>query len=470
MGDTPAAQWFEFGGFRLDRNRRLLMRIANGQPVRLPPRTLETLEYLIERPGELVSKSALIDALWPDRAVEENSLDRNISLLRRALGEKPRDHLFIATVPGRGYRFVAAVRGVVAADDQTEVGSRKGAESAAAYQLYVQALARNLHPTEESIRAGLELLTAATRVDPQFTPAWSLLAISLVLCVTWDYDVPNALTVADDAARRSLAIDPCNGAPHTALGLVHALRGEWLEAERHMSAADSMQNDAYFNGMRHMVTMAVGHLSRSKKEMLRVHRTGLAEPFAAQTLAFLQLAFGDVVGARRYLDEATALGSPRNVSPYPDIAALIDLREGRHDAASKRMAACLTHEGHGIDFVRAVEGVYTALRESTGVAMAVAALLDVELKLRRQRLTQITRNRLLFYYTLLGAVDPAHDLATWCLDAYARKGMVGCVWFVIWLPEMRAFRRHPRFQTLASRMKLTDYWREYGAADDIGRG
>jgi DNA-binding winged helix-turn-helix (wHTH) protein len=469
VGDPSAAQWLEFGGFRLDRKRRLLTRVVDGQPVRLPPRTLDTLEYLLERPGELVRKSALIDALWPTSTVEENSLDRNISLLRRALGEKPRDHLFIATVPGRRYRFVAAVKSVVPEATEPELSSRMGTKSAAAYQLYVQALARNLYPTEESIRASLELLTGATRLDPQFAAAWSLLAITLVLCVTWDYAVPNALAVADDAARRALAIDPRAGAPHTALGLVHALRAEWLEAERHMSAADSMQNDAYLNGMRHMVTMAVGHLSRAKKNLLRVHQTGLAEPFAAQTLAFLQLAFGDVGGARRYLEDATALGSPRNVSPYPDIAALIDLREGRHDAAAERMAAALTHEGSGVDLVRAIEGAYTALHRGTGAATAVAALLDAEMKLRRQRLTQITRNRLLLYYTLLGAVDAAHDVAAWCLDAYAKQGMVGCVWFVIWLPEMRPFRQHPRFQSLASRMKLTDYWRDYGPADDDGR-
>lgn len=49
--------------------------------------------------------------IWPHTVVEENSLNRNISLLRRILGEKPGDHSFIVTAPGQGYRFVAVVNG-----------------------------------------------------------------------------------------------------------------------------------------------------------------------------------------------------------------------------------------------------------------------------------------------------------------------------------------------------------------------
>src|SRR6185295_1272246 len=55
-------------------------------------------------------KERLMEAVWPDSIVEENNLTQNISTLRRVFGEKPDSHLFIVTVPGRGYRFVADVR------------------------------------------------------------------------------------------------------------------------------------------------------------------------------------------------------------------------------------------------------------------------------------------------------------------------------------------------------------------------
>jgi DNA-binding winged helix-turn-helix (wHTH) protein len=70
---------------------------------------VDTLLFLVERADELVAKETLLQAVWQDLHVEENSLAQCISTLRRALGERPSDARFIATVPGRGYRFIARV-------------------------------------------------------------------------------------------------------------------------------------------------------------------------------------------------------------------------------------------------------------------------------------------------------------------------------------------------------------------------
>ena len=99
----------EFDGYRLDTARRQLL-TSNGLPVPLMPKALETLVYLVEHAGQTVSKDDLLRAVWPDTVVEENNLTQNISALRKALGEKAGEHRFIVTVPGRGYRFVAAVQ------------------------------------------------------------------------------------------------------------------------------------------------------------------------------------------------------------------------------------------------------------------------------------------------------------------------------------------------------------------------
>lgn len=100
---------YEFEGFRLDTDRRRLFAAPSGEPIRVSPKALETLIFLVDRRGELVEKDALMEAIWPRVVVEENNLDRNISTLRRVLGERAGENRFIATVPGRGYRFVAAV-------------------------------------------------------------------------------------------------------------------------------------------------------------------------------------------------------------------------------------------------------------------------------------------------------------------------------------------------------------------------
>lgn len=102
---------YEFEDFRLDAVKRLLLD-QNREAVPLMPKAFEILLYLVEHPGGVIEKDELMSAVWPDTIVEENNLTQNISALRRVLGEKHRENRFIATVPGRGYKFVAAVRKV----------------------------------------------------------------------------------------------------------------------------------------------------------------------------------------------------------------------------------------------------------------------------------------------------------------------------------------------------------------------
>ncbi len=75
----------------------------------LTARVFDTLLYLVEHSGAVLERDEMMDVLWPDAVVEENNLTQNISTLRRVLGETRGSNQFIATVPGRGYRFVAAV-------------------------------------------------------------------------------------------------------------------------------------------------------------------------------------------------------------------------------------------------------------------------------------------------------------------------------------------------------------------------
>jgi TolB-like protein/DNA-binding winged helix-turn-helix (wHTH) protein len=82
---------------------------AGGEAVPLTSRALDTLAFFVEHPNQLLDKATLLAAVWPHTVVEDNNLSQCIWALRRALGESPGEHRFIVTVPGRGYRFVAAV-------------------------------------------------------------------------------------------------------------------------------------------------------------------------------------------------------------------------------------------------------------------------------------------------------------------------------------------------------------------------
>jgi eukaryotic-like serine/threonine-protein kinase len=100
---------YRFGGFELEPERRSLRTIATAEPVALTAKLFDVLVYLIEHRGHLIEKQELLDAVWPNVIVEEANLPQTISVLRRALGEDRRAHEYIATIPGRGYQFVAAV-------------------------------------------------------------------------------------------------------------------------------------------------------------------------------------------------------------------------------------------------------------------------------------------------------------------------------------------------------------------------
>src|SRR5262245_53650290 len=127
MGDVR----YEVGPFRVDPSRR---RLLNGDvAVALTPKVFELLLAFLERPGALLSKDDLIQILWPDVAVEENNLTHCVAKLRRALGDDIRERRFIVTVPGQGYRFVAAVRTIAGADSGAEPSEpRRGTPPAAA--------------------------------------------------------------------------------------------------------------------------------------------------------------------------------------------------------------------------------------------------------------------------------------------------------------------------------------------------
>ncbi|MGL4960822.1 MAG: ATP-binding protein [Inquilinus sp.] len=106
--DSTDGRIFCFGECRFIPDRQLLLH--RGVPIHVGSRALDLLHALVRRPGDLVRKDELIRFAWPNIFVHEANLKVNIAALRRALPRGQPDLNYIATVPGRGYRFVAPVR------------------------------------------------------------------------------------------------------------------------------------------------------------------------------------------------------------------------------------------------------------------------------------------------------------------------------------------------------------------------
>jgi eukaryotic-like serine/threonine-protein kinase len=106
--DHRAKELYEFGPFRVDPEKETLL--CAGELVPLTPKTFQILLVLVRHSNEVVTKEDLMKAVWPDTFVEEANLSRNIFMLRKALGERPQDHRYVVTVPGRGYRLAESVQ------------------------------------------------------------------------------------------------------------------------------------------------------------------------------------------------------------------------------------------------------------------------------------------------------------------------------------------------------------------------
>ena len=125
---TPRS--FRFGPFLLVPERQLLL---NGDvEVRIGGRALDILTALVERPGELLSKRELVARVWPNTVVEEANLKVNVNALRRALGDGTGATKYIATVTGRGYRFIAPVQAAAGTIPAAAAAGGQGLPMAAA--------------------------------------------------------------------------------------------------------------------------------------------------------------------------------------------------------------------------------------------------------------------------------------------------------------------------------------------------
>ena len=109
-----------FGSFEVDLRAGELRK--HGARIRLQQQPLRLLALLLERPGEVVTRDELRQAIWPTTAYGsfDEGIDATIHKLRSALGDSAENPRFVETLPRRGYRFIAAVDGVVASEEPSE--------------------------------------------------------------------------------------------------------------------------------------------------------------------------------------------------------------------------------------------------------------------------------------------------------------------------------------------------------------
>lgn len=156
---SAKAKTYVFGDFRFIPSESLLLK--GDAAVALPHKALNLLEKLVESAGSVVTKDELIRDVWDDLAIEESAVARTVFLVRAALGDDPKNHIFIQTVPKRGYRFVADVSTVNGANGHGAL-KEKGADdvSAARSEEKPRSIAKPRRFSLVSVSAGSLLVVA----------------------------------------------------------------------------------------------------------------------------------------------------------------------------------------------------------------------------------------------------------------------------------------------------------------------
>ena len=174
---------FQFGEFQIDARARTLRRAE--EIVTLNFRAFDVLLYLVQNPGKVLTRNELLENVWQDTYVDENNLAQSISVLRRALEEKPGNNSYIVTLPGKGYQFVAPVR-VVSQGSLTVVpDAAPAAGQGPSGLVFQQQTIRTSVITEEQASSGAAALpeTRAARIPKLWKIAAPVLLVAFLVAV-----------------------------------------------------------------------------------------------------------------------------------------------------------------------------------------------------------------------------------------------------------------------------------------------
>jgi DNA-binding winged helix-turn-helix (wHTH) protein/TolB-like protein/lipoprotein NlpI len=179
-----------------------MLSVTENRVLPLTPRLFETLLVLVENSGRLVEKDELMTKLWPDTVVEEANLTVNVSVLRKALGESTKEHRYIVTVPGRGYRFVADVTEV----REEDIGA--GQKQRIAAQPFIDQQRDKIDATRSINLAAERALRALAFVRSRSVLAVLLLAAVTVALIS-NFWISSRRTTGDrDPSFKSIAVLP----------------------------------------------------------------------------------------------------------------------------------------------------------------------------------------------------------------------------------------------------------------------
>ncbi|MBV8491219.1 MAG: winged helix-turn-helix domain-containing protein [Candidatus Eremiobacteraeota bacterium] len=299
-------QWlYAFGPFRLDPTRRLLT--YGSEIIPLPERLYILLLALIQANGNVVGREVLSALIWPDGAPSDGNLSQHIYMLRRVLGERASDRLYVMTAHNKGFRFTAPISVVMPSEAEStrEAASSYGDVLEAdlnAFNAYSRASYLVEQQHAGALRAAVDYFKDALRAEEEYVPALIGLARAQALLAANFYAPPSVtFPKAKEAIIRALQRAPNSAAAHAVQSNI-MLFGDWnwREAKREIDTAlrlDSQCPTVFINAI--WFHQCVRDDARA---MAEIQSALLIEPSAP----CLQILFGRVLTHLGRYDRAVA--------------------------------------------------------------------------------------------------------------------------------------------------------------------
>lgn len=462
MSDSPT-EVYAFGAFQLDVNERTLQRRQERARIVIPEKAFQTLVHLVRNSGALVTKEAILAAVWPGVIVEDGNIGKVIHIIRSALGDGSRERTYIETVPKHGYRFIAEV---------TSVGKTAAAESAAApalkaaassrspaYDLYiwgkVKVGAENIDDTNEAIA----LLEAAVELDPSCAGAYAQLARAYntrSFKFTSQAEGRRFRENADVALAKALDLDPDLAEAHFARGMILWTKAKGFPHAQAISSfrrALDLEPDA--DETHHQLSMVYSHVGLLDEARSHVSRAIDLNP--NNTMARFRL--GVYMAWQCRFDDALAVLKtvPSDVSPFlvDRVRAEVYMQIGRLDKARLIIDGFLA--GHPNDEGGSLTGVRALMLARSGEVREAHRMIAraIELGAGFGHFHHTAYNIAATY----AALDEPADAVNW-VEAAADDGFP-CYPYFERDPNLDKLRRYPRFVDLMS--LLHKQWKRFKA-------
>jgi TolB-like protein/DNA-binding winged helix-turn-helix (wHTH) protein len=366
-------------------------------------------------------------------------------------------------------QIVAALQQHLAAPIAPPASRMPPTQDVEAYRLYLQA-AGTAHGNVPSLLLALPIVNQALARDPNFAAALALRAGIQGTLVGLGGTPPAAIDDAERDAERALALNSELAAAHLALGMINFSRRDWVHAELSYQAALAADaTDSVNHGMYSLdVLEPTGRLKLAHVHALEAFRLAPAMGFTSDILSGADSLLGLDAEALRFANLDVLIGSRPHGGADFLLNAHAAARGKRYLEAATLASQALPDALRNRGGTEAMKLLYSALADSSRKPAALQALRAVTRQIQFGSTDAQVSTFFVEGFTLLGAVDSAYALANELIDRGERMHVaaLGLDPRTLWIPEMRPFRRDPRFQALATRLKLIDYWNQFGPPDE----